>query len=510
MKNSEYLLEMRNISKSFPGVKALEDVNFLGRHGEVHALMGENGAGKSTLMKILCGAYKPDSGNIYINGEEIKIENPHHGQELGISIIYQEFNLIPYMTVAENIFLGREPRNKTGAVDYKKMYTQSLKLLDIIGVSISLDRWVSELSVAEQQIVEICKAISFDAKIVVMDEPSAALTEDETKQLFKVINNLKNQNILVIYITHRIKEIYRIADRVTVLKDGRWVTSNDISCIHQRELVNAMVGRTLNFLFPEKGNCNGKLLLEVKNFNREGVINNVSLNVKEGEIVGLAGLIGSGRSEVVRAIFGVDKLDSGEVYIHGEKKNIRNPKNAVDSGIGLVPEDRKQQGLILCLSVKENIVISVLDKIKKFIFTNGHKEKEISRDLVSKLDIKTPSMDTPALSLSGGNQQKVVLSKWLAANPRIIIFDEPTRGIDVGAKAEIHKLMRELANNGAGVLMISSELPEVMGMSDRVYVMCEGEILGHFEGANITEENIMHAATGLCDSLDLIGTARNT
>lgn len=504
MKKDSYLLEMRNVSKAFPGVQALKDVNLKCKHGEVHALMGENGAGKSTMMKILCGAYKPDQGQIFIDSEEKKIENPHHAQELGISIIYQEFNLIPYLNVAENIFLGREPRNKAGAVDYKKMYAESQKLLDFIGVSIALDSWVMELSVAEQQIVEICKAISFNAKIVVMDEPSSALTEEETEQLFKVIRRLKEQNILVIYITHRIKEIYEIADNVTVLKDGQWITSKNIKEISQRELVNAMVGRTLDILFPEKGKKVGKVLLETKDLTREGVIKNISIKVNEGEIVGLAGLIGSGRSEVVRSIFGVDPIDSGEIYIYGEKKTIKNPKSAVANGIGLVPEDRKRQGLVLCLTVRNNIVISVLDQIKNFIFTNKQKEMEISKDMVSKLEVKTPSLDTDVISLSGGNQQKVVLSKWLAANPRMVIFDEPTRGIDVGAKAEIHKLMRQLANDGSGVLMISSELPEIMGMSDRVYVMCEGEILGHYKGKSLTEENVMRAATGMCETLEMM------
>jgi len=498
MAKSEYLLEMKNVSKTFPGVHALDDVSFACKHGEVHALMGENGAGKSTLMKILCGAYKHDQGQIFIDGKEVTIENPRQAQDLGITIIYQEFNLIPYLDVAENIFLGREPLKKSGIVDYKTMYKKAQDLLDLIGINLELKRWVCELSVAEQQIVEICKAISFDSKIVVMDEPSSALTEEEVGQLFKVIKRLQKQGILVIYITHRIKEIYQIADRVTVLKDGKMVTSDDIKKLDQKALVRAMVGRTLDILFPEKGKGGSDTLLEVKNLVREGVLKNVSLEVKKGEIVGLAGLIGSGRTEVVRAIFGVDSIDAGDIYIAGIKKNIKKPSHAVANGIGLVPEDRKRQGLVLCLTVRNNIVLSILERIKRFFFTDRKQEIIVSKDLISKLDIKTPSLDADVEHLSGGNQQKVVLAKWLAANPQLVIFDEPTRGIDVGAKAEIHKLMRVLAENGAGVLMISSELPEVLGMSDRVYVMCEGELVGHFSGEEMTEENIMTAAVGIC------------
>lgn len=498
MQEKNYILEMNEVSKSFPGVQALDHVTLCCKPGEVHALMGENGAGKSTLMKILSGAYRPDEGQIRINGKEVTIENPRQAQDHGISIIYQEFNLIPYLDIAENIFLGREPVKSNGIIDFKLMYKKSKELLDLICIDLDLKRWVTELSVAEQQIVEICKAISFESRIVVMDEPSSALTEEETGQLFKVIRKLKDQGILVIYITHRIKEIYEIADRVTVLKDGKLVTSDDIKNVDQNALVRNMVGRTLDVLFPEKGKGGTEPLLEVKNLYRQGALKDISLEVKRGEIVGLAGLIGSGRTEIVRAIFGVDAIDKGDVYICGIKKIIRNPSSAVANGIGLVPEDRKRQGLVLCLTVRNNIVISVLERIKRYCFTNRKQEIEISKDLISKLDIKTPSLDSDVEHLSGGNQQKVVLAKWLAANPQLVIFDEPTRGIDVGAKAEIHKLMRNLSNNGAGVLMISSELPEILGMSDRVYVMCEGELMGQFSGDQMTEENIMRLAVGIC------------
>jgi ribose transport system ATP-binding protein len=499
MKENNYILEMRNISKSFPGVKALDDVTLCCEKGEVHALVGENGAGKSTMMKILSGVYKPNKGQILIDGKEVNIENPHHAQELGISIIYQEFNLIPYLDVAENIFIGREPLKAGGIIDFEMMYKKSKDLLDQIGIDIDLKKWIVELPVAEQQIIEICKSIAFKAKIVVMDEPSSALSEEETERLFEIIRRLKAQGITVIYISHRLNEIFKIADKVTVIRDGKLVSNNPIKKINQNTLISHMVGRTLDILFPEKGKGSTGKLLEVKQLNRTGVIKDITFEVCKGEIVGLAGLIGSGRTEVARAIFGVDDIDKGEIILNNKRIRIRTPKDAVANGIGLVPEDRKRQGLILCLTVRNNIVLSVLDKIKKVWFTNTKREKEICKEQITKLSIKTPGMEYDVEHLSGGNQQKVVLSKWLAANPQLIIFDEPTRGIDVGAKAEIHRLMRQLANNGAGVLMISSELPEIIGMSDRVYVMCEGEITAEFKGRQLKEETIMKAAVGLCD-----------
>ena len=497
MNENSMMLEMRNVCKAFPGVQALNDVTFSCQRGEVHALVGENGAGKSTLMKILSGAYQPDEGETFIDGEKVDVNNPHHAQELGISIIYQEFNLIPYLDIAQNIFVGREPLNSAGLVDYKYMYAKAAELLAQIGIDIDLKNWAVELTVAEQQIVEIAKAISIEAKIVIMDEPSSALSEEETKQLFKIILSLQEQGITVIYISHRIKEVFEIAERVTVLKDGEVVSTENISDIDDVSLVHMMVGRVLDTLYPEKGNGDHEPLLAVKDLNREGVFKNISLDVNRGEIVGLAGLVGAGRTEVARAIFGADPIDSGQIYLDGHLIKIKSPRDSVTNGMGLVPEDRRNHGLILCLSVRSNIVLSVLDKIKRFIFTNMQKEKEVSNKLISQLDIKTPSSEVEVEYLSGGNQQKVVLSKWLAANPHFLIFDEPTRGIDVGAKAEIHRLMRELANNGTGILMISSELPEILGMSDRIFVMCEGEILAHYHADEATEENVMAAATGI-------------
>lgn len=499
MEKNSYILEMANISKSFPGVQALDGVTLCCKKGEVHALVGENGAGKSTLMKILSGVYKPNKGVIRIDGQEVAIDNPHHAQDLGISIIYQEFNLIPYLDVAENIFIGREPLKKSGLIDFDLMHKKAKELLDQIGIEIDIKKWIVELPVAEQQIIEICKAIAFKAKIVVMDEPSSALSEEETERLFKIIRRLKQQGITVIYISHRLNEIFQIADNVTVIRDGKLVSNNTIRKINQNLLISHMVGRTLDVLFPEKGKVETKKLLEVRSLNRSGIIKNISLEIRKGEIVGLAGLIGSGRTEVARAIFGVDEIEQGEILLNEMKIKIRSPRDAVAHGIGLVPEDRKRQGLVLCLTVRNNIVLSVLEKIKRLWFTDTGKEKEICKEQISKLSIKTPGMEYDVEHLSGGNQQKVVLSKWLAVNPQVIIFDEPTRGIDVGAKAEIHKLMRQLADKGAGVLMISSELPEIIGMSDRVYVMCEGEITAEFKGKQLNEETIMKAAVGICD-----------
>jgi len=498
MKETEIVLEMKNVCKRFPGVQALDNVSFSCMRGEVHAIVGENGAGKSTLMKILSGAYIPDSGNILIEGNEVRIENPHQGQELGINIIYQEFNLIPYTDVAENIFIGRKPLNNLGLVDYKQMYRKAQQLMEQIGVNIDVKKWICELTVAEQQIVEIIKAVSFAAKIVIMDEPTSALSEEETQRLFQIIRKLQTQDITIIFISHRIKEIFEIADRVTVIKDGKTVVSKDINNLDETGLVRLMVGRELSKLYPEKNGKKGELLLSVRNLTRSGVFKDISFDIHRGEIIGLAGLVGAGRTEVARAIFGADQIDEGTIKFDESIIKIKNPKDAVTHGIGLIPEDRRQHGLVLCLSIRNNIVLSILNRIKRFLFTNRIKEKEICSDLIRQLEIKTHSSEVEVELLSGGNQQKVVLSKWLAVNPQLIIFDEPTRGIDVGAKAEIHRFMRELANKGAGILMISSELPEILGMSDRIVVMCEGEVIGIYEGESLTEETIMQAATGIC------------
>jgi ribose transport system ATP-binding protein len=497
MSENDVILQMNNVAKAFPGVLALDDVSFSCVKGEVHALVGENGAGKSTLMKVLSGAYQPDQGTIIFDGQRIEINNPHHAQELGISIIYQEFNLIPYLDIAQNIFLGREPKNNFGAIDYGRMYLEAGKLITQIGLNLDLKEWVFNLSVAERQLVEIVKALSFSAKVVIMDEPSSALSEEETRRLFNIIRSLKEQGITVIYISHRIKEVFEVGDRVTVLKDGRVVSTQNVESSDENSLVRMMIGRSLDTMFPDKGKADDEPILSVRGLTRDGVFRNVSFEIYKGEVLGLAGLVGAGRTEVARAIFGADPLDNGIILLDGKQQKINSPKDALAHGIGLVPEDRRNHGLVLCLSVRSNIVLPILGRIRRLLFTNKSKEKEISNNLISSLDIKTPSCESEVEYLSGGNQQNVVLSKWLAAKPRVLIFDEPTRGIDVGAKAEIHRLMRELANNGTGVLMISSELPEILGMSDQIIVMSDGQIAASFSSEEASEEKIMAAATGV-------------
>ncbi len=498
MSVTETILEMRNVDKAFPGVQALDDVSFECKRGEVHALVGENGAGKSTLMKILSGAYTPDAGTIILDGQEVVIGDPHHGQLLGISIIYQEFNLEPYMDIAENIFLGREPLSPRLLVDYPKMYGDAAALMSRIGsMDIDLKEWGVNLSVAEGQMVEIAKALSSEAKVLVMDEPTSALSLEETQRLFGIIRSLQEQGITVIYISHRIKEVFKVADRVTVLKDGIVVGTEDTESIDESTLVRMMIGRSLDAIFPEKGQGDHEPVLSIRGLTRAGAFVDITFDLYKGEILGLAGLVGAGRTEVARAVFGADPVDKGEIHFDGRRVKIKSPADAASHGIGLVPEDRRNHGLVLCLPVRSNIVLPILQRIKRFLFCNKGKEKDIANDLISALDIKTPSCEHEVQNLSGGNQQKVVLSKWLAAAPQVIIFDEPTRGIDVGAKAEIHRLMRELANKGTGILMISSELPEILGMSDRILVMCEGRLTGSFSADEATEERIMQAATGV-------------
>lgn len=497
MNDSNFILEMRNISKAFPGVQALDDVPFECRPGEVHALVGENGAGKSTLMKILTGAYQPDAGTILLDGQQVEINDPRQGQQLGISIIYQEFNLEPYLDVAENIFLGREPLTRLGLVDYRTMYAEASELMSRIEMALDLREWVSALGVAEQQMVEIAKALSFKSKVVIMDEPTSALSGEESERLFGIIRALKSQGITVIYISHRIREIFEVADRVTVLKDGKVVGTQDIGGLDENTLVRMMIGRNLEAMFPEKGEGGHEPIMSVRGLTRSGVFEDITFDLRKGEVLGLAGLVGARRTEVARAIFGADPVDRGEISVDGRPVRIRAPKDAVGCGIGLVPEDRRSDGLVLCLPVRSNVVLPALERIKRFIFCQKGKEREITKKLIDSLAIKTPSCEHEVECLSGGNQQKVVLSKWLAAVPQVIIFDEPTRGIDVGAKAEIHRLMRELADGGTGILMISSELPEILGMSDRVLVMHEGRIAATLSADEATEERVMAAATGV-------------
>jgi ribose transport system ATP-binding protein len=497
-------LVMMDVSKAFQGVQALDKVSFDCIKGEVHALVGENGAGKSTLMKILSGAYQPDSGTIELNGKEVEINDPRRAQDLGISIIYQEFNLIPYLDIAQNIFLGREPVNRIGMIDYKTMYADAEELMSQIGANFDLKRWVGGFSVAEMQMIEIVKALSLKARIVIMDEPSSALSEEETNRLFEIIRSLKEQGISIIYITHRIKEVFEVAERATVLKDGAVAGTESIEDIDENSLVRLMIGRSLDAMYPEKGEGDNEPILSVRGLSRKGAFENISFDLHKKEILGFAGLVGAGRTAVARAVFGADPVDEGQFFFNGEPAKIKSPRDASSLGIGLVPEDRRNHGLVLALSVRSNIVLPILAKIKRFLFTSIANEKKISKIQISSLDIKTPSSEHEVGYLSGGNQQKVVLSKWIVASPKVIIFDEPTRGIDVGAKAEIHRLMRELADNGTAILMISSELPEILGMSDRIMVMNTGQVSAIFSADEATEEKVMAAATGVKESQAVI------
>lgn len=494
---STYLLEMRDIVKRFPGVLAVNKAQLTLYPGEVHCLVGENGAGKSTLMKILSGAESLDSGQIFIDGNPVQIQSPHHAQQLGISMIYQEFNLSPYMSVAENIYLGREPRiGKTPFIDWRRMYTESRALLQKMRIDIDVRRPVNTCSVAQQQMVEIAKAISRNARIIVMDEPSATLTDHELEALFELIRELKTQGIGMIYISHRLEEIFQIGDRVTVMRDGQYVDTNPVHALDKEQIIRRMVGRDLTEEFPKEIFPIGRERLRVENLTRHGVFQDISFSLREGEIVGLTGLVGAGRTEVARAIFGADPIDAGRIFLDGAEIHVRTPQDAIRQGIGLLTEDRKNQGLILAMTVRENTTLANLKTLVRFLFIDRHREREVTEKYIRELQIKTPSTEQIAQNLSGGTQQKVVLAKWLFSQSKILIFDEPTRGIDVGAKVEIYKLMNELLRKGVCILMISSELPEVLGMCDRILVMHEGRLAGELIRAEATQEGIMRLATG--------------
>ncbi len=500
MNESAVILRLEGISKSFPGVRALNKVDLELRAGEVLALVGENGAGKSTLMKILSGAYHKDSGRIFLRGQEIEIENPHHAQQLGIAIIYQEFNLTPNQTVAANIFIAREPRLRGAGrffVDRRYMEREAQKYLDRVGARVSATTLVRHLSVAEQQMVEIAKALAVNAQIVIMDEPTSALGEDEVETLFDIIAALKEQGIAVIFITHRLEEVFRVADRITVLRDGQLAGTCSIGEATPEKIIRWMVGRELRDLFHKEKSEIGTPLLEVQGLTRRGVVENVNFTLRRGEILGVAGLVGAGRTEMARLLFGADRKDAGEIYINGKPVEIRSPLDAVKAGIGLVPEDRGNQGLVLDLTVRENIVLPTLDKHTRARWLLDLRRLfQIAEEYVRRLSIRTPSLRQKAKFLSGGNQQKTVVAKWLAAQPLVLIMDEPTRGIDVGAKAEVHTLMSQLARSGVGIIMISSELPEILGMSDRILVMAEGRVAAVLDRAEATQEVIMAYASG--------------
>lgn len=493
------LLKIENVSKSFPGVKALSNVELTLHAGEVLALVGENGAGKSTLMKILSGIYKKDEGSITFLGKEIEVLSPKHAQELGISIIHQELNLMKDLTVAQNIFIGREPKMANLFVRDKKLNQDTKELFERLKIQLDPKTKVQHLSVAKQQMVEIAKALSFDAKIIVMDEPTTALTDAEIDALFEIIDDLRAKGVGIIYISHRMDELKRISDRVMIMRDGCYIDTLEMQGIDMNYVIKLMVGREVYIESkPQTDSNREEKILEVRNVSTKSQLRNVSFDLHKGEILGFAGLMGAGRTEIARVIFGADKCTVGEIYLHGEQVKIKTPADAVKLGIGYLSEDRKQYGLLVNMDVKSNIVLPTIRNFQSQMgVINNKKIKSISYDFIKRLNIKTPSVDQEIRLLSGGNQQKIVIAKWLYRNCDVLIFDEPTRGIDVGAKGEIYKLLDELASEGKAIIMISSELPEILRMSHRIMVMAEGEIRAVLNAEDATQELIMRYATNL-------------
>ena len=492
-----YVLRVRGVAKAFSGIQALGGVSFDLRQGEIHALVGENGAGKSTLIKIVAGAYLPDTGEIEIDGVTHVALTPEQARHLGVGVVYQEFNLLPELSVAENIFLGDQPTGWLGLLDAGHRRRRTLALLSRLGAHLDPDRIVKHLTVGEQQIVEIAKALAMDVRILIMDEPSAVLPSHDMERLYGVIRALRAEGASIIYISHRLDEIFLIADRVTVLKDGRSVMTKPVPETTRGELVNSMVGRQLTEQFPPPDAALGETLLEVRDLSVDGCVFDVSFGVRAGEILGLAGLGGSGRTTIARALVGLARIDSGEVWLRGFSRALKNPARALRAGVALIPEDRKAHGLVLSHSVRFNVTLPNLARLLRFgLVLLRRREAGLVKTGIDRLGIRPPSPETPVENLSGGNQQKVVLAKWLVAQPRLLVLDEPTRGVDVGAKAEIYARMRELTRQGVGIVMVSSELPELLGMSDRIVVFHEGRQSGELTRAEATEQAVMQLATG--------------
>ncbi|RCW60343.1 sugar ABC transporter ATP-binding protein [Halanaerobium sp. ST460_2HS_T2] len=491
------LIQMNNIEKSFPGVKALDKCKFNLKKGEVHALVGENGAGKSTLMKVLTGVYKEDAGEIFHKNQKVEINSPKKAQDLGISIIYQELNLMPHLTVAENVFIGREEKKNKLFIDKKKLNKKTKDFLDMLNINLDPQAKVKDLTVAKQQMVEIIKALSYQSEVLIMDEPTASLTDSEIEDLFRIVRRLRNEGVGIIYISHRLEELKQITDRITVMRNGKYIDTVATKEAEIDNIINMMVGREVYETSSNKNSKNeNEVILEVKNLTRKGAFKDISFNLKKGEILGMSGLVGAGRTEVARAIFGADEIDAGEIYIHGKKVNIDSPSKSVEVGIGYLSEDRKRYGLALGRDVATNIVLANMNEyMNKFGFMKENKIKKFAQNQVQQLNIKTPNLKQDVKNLSGGNQQKVVIGKWLDKDSEILIFDEPTRGIDVGAKNEIYKLLNNLVEEGKSIIMISSELPEILRMSHRVLVMCEGRLTGELGIEEATKEKIMKFAT---------------
>ncbi|MGP1455454.1 MAG: sugar ABC transporter ATP-binding protein [Treponema sp.] len=492
--SKKVLLQALHICKSFPSVKALDDINFDLYAGEVHALLGENGAGKSTLMKIFSGVYTKDSGDIIINGEKIDISSPRQAQQLGIGIVHQELNLCPHLTIAENIFLGREYAVK-GILHKQRQKGECKKLLQKMAIDLDPDTLVGDLPVSKQQMVEICKILSTDANIIIMDEPTSALSETEIDELFLLMHELKQQGKGIIYISHRLEELARITDRVTILRDGTFIGTYPFKDMTLDSIISKMVGRQLSEKFPKVTMEAGEAVFEVEHVCAGSQVRDISFTLRSGEIVGIAGLVGAGRTETLRALFGADTIESGVIKIDGEPVSIKKPRDAIKRGLFLVPEDRKQDGLCVNLAVDHNLTIPNLDLVSKTGVIHRHLHRQKAQEMTERLGIKTPSLAQYARNLSGGNQQKIVVGKWLMHEARVVMFDEPTRGIDVAAKIQIYTIMNTLKQKGIGVLFVSSELPEVLGLADRILVMCNGKITADLPAADATQESVLHYAT---------------
>ncbi|MDR1835387.1 MAG: sugar ABC transporter ATP-binding protein [Fusobacteriaceae bacterium] len=493
---ADVLLEIRDITKRFPGTVALNRVGMSVRKGEIHALCGENGAGKSTLMNIIGGVYPPSEGHIFFDGREITPKNPREAQDMGIGFVHQELSLCPHLSAAENIFIGRLPA-KWDAIDFKRLYAEADEILGRFNAGFSSKTIVSQLTVSEQQLVEIGKSMSLNCKLLILDEPTSSLTDKETVKLFEVVRNLKEQGISVLYISHRMAEIFELCERVTVFKDGAYISTMNVAEIRPEDVIKAMVGRELSVLYPPKARNidDNNLILQVENLNSPK-FQNISFKLRKGEILGFAGLVGAGRSEIMRGICAIDPIESGEIRLNNEKKSFQNYREAVNAGLCYLTEDRKKTGIFAVMTILDNMISANLKGVSKGIWFDNELARKLVDTYVKNLNIKIPGMDYLISSLSGGNQQKCLVGKWLSVHPAVLIMDEPTRGIDVGAKAEIHNLLRDLATSGVGIIIVSSELPEVIGVSDRVAVIHEGDLMGFLEGGALTEENVMMLASG--------------
>lgn len=496
-KYGEYIFVAEGVAKSFPGVQALKKVSLKIRPGKVHALMGENGAGKSTMMKIIAGVYIPNEGKLFFKGNPIVLKSPRDALGKGIAMIHQELNLLPFMTVAENIWIGREPRNLIGLVDHKALNRQTQELLDKLNIDIDPEIDLGQLSIANRQMVEIAKAVSFNSDLLIMDEPTSAITEKEVEHLFRIIAQLRAEGKAIIYITHKMDEVFKIADEISIFRDGQHIVTKPSEDFDHDSLITAMVGRELSQVFPKEDVPIGNVALDVKHLNVKGICKDVSFDVRFGEIFGIAGLMGSGRTEVIESIFGINKIDSGTIIFDGKELKVKSPSDAIQAGMALLTEDRKKSGLFLSLSVGENMEMAALPSYCKMGFVQQKSMDVICQEMLGKLKVKTPGLYEVIENLSGGNQQKVLIARWLINNPKLLILDEPTRGVDVGAKAEIHKLITQLAKQGVAIIMISSELPEVLGMSDRVMVMHEGTVGGILSREEATQERILEIASGM-------------